>query len=174
MSRFGWAYVSTLLTGAVANGPTNSIQFNSGSQILSGSSNFTFDPATNFVSASNDILVGGQVISAGSIRSNGAIKGNYSTFSGNFNVANTSYFIGIDSNASAITASLLAANNYFGGQSLIFKDIGGKGSTNNILIKPSGSQTIDGASGGILITTNSGSITLISNGTNQFYIVASR
>ena len=47
MSRFGWAYVNSLVTGAVANGPTNSVQFNSGSQVLSGSSNFTFNPATN-------------------------------------------------------------------------------------------------------------------------------
>ena len=42
MSRFGWAYVNSSITGAVANGPTNSVQFNSGSQVLSGSSNFTF------------------------------------------------------------------------------------------------------------------------------------
>ena len=47
MSRFGWAYINSESTGAVANGPTNSVQFNSGSQVLSGSSNFTFDPATN-------------------------------------------------------------------------------------------------------------------------------
>jgi hypothetical protein len=173
MSRFGWAYVNDILTGSTAGGTNKSIQFNSGST-FSGSSNFTFDYTTNFVSASSDILLGGQVISAGSIRSNGGIKGNYSTFSGNFNVANTSYFIGIDSNASAITASLLSANNYFGGQSLIFKDIGGKASTNNILIKPSGSQTIDGATGGALISTNSGSLTLICDGSSQFYIVASR
>jgi hypothetical protein len=45
--RFGWAYVNSLVTGAVANGPTNSVQYNSGSQILTGSSNFTFNPATN-------------------------------------------------------------------------------------------------------------------------------
>ena len=79
MSRFGWAYVSSLSTGSSATpgGTDKAIQFNSGST-FSGSSNFTFDYTTNFVSASSDILVGGQVISAGSIRSNGAIKGNYS------------------------------------------------------------------------------------------------
>ena len=45
--RFGWAYVNSLVTGAVAGGPTNSVQYNSGSQVLSGSSNFTFNPTTN-------------------------------------------------------------------------------------------------------------------------------
>jgi hypothetical protein len=57
---------------------------------------------------------------------------------------------------------------------MIFKDIGGAAATNNILIRPSGSQTIDGATGGVLISTNSGSITLVSDGSNQFFIVASR
>lgn len=48
MSRFGWAYVSDLITGsAAAAGPTNSVQYNSGSGVFSGSNNFTFNPSTN-------------------------------------------------------------------------------------------------------------------------------
>lgn len=48
MSRFGWAYVNGLVTGsATAAGPTNSVQYNSGSGVFSGSSNFTFNPVTN-------------------------------------------------------------------------------------------------------------------------------
>ena len=65
MSRFGWAYVSSAITGSVANGPTNSVQFNSGSGVFSGSSNFTFNPTTNVltvvgtISASNYLGVSG-------------------------------------------------------------------------------------------------------------------
>lgn len=59
MSRFGWAYVSELITGSVANGPTNSIQFNSGSQILSGSESFTFDPSTTTVTLTGTLVVDG-------------------------------------------------------------------------------------------------------------------
>ena len=48
MSRFGWAYVNGVVTGsATAAGPTNSVQYNSGSGVFSGSSNFTFNPVTN-------------------------------------------------------------------------------------------------------------------------------
>ena len=48
MSRFGWAYVNGVVTGsATAAGPTNSVQYNSGSGVFSGSNNFTFNPVTN-------------------------------------------------------------------------------------------------------------------------------
>ena len=45
MSRFGWAYVSSVLlaTGTVANGPTGSLQFHNSSQTLSGSPNLTYN-----------------------------------------------------------------------------------------------------------------------------------
>ena len=66
MSRFGWAYVNDVITGsAAAAGPTNSVQFNSGSGVFSGSSNFTFNPSTNVltvvgtISASNYLGVSG-------------------------------------------------------------------------------------------------------------------
>ena len=66
MSRFGWAYINDIITGsASAAGPTNSVQFNSGSGVFSGSSNFTFNPTTNVltvvgtISASNYLGVSG-------------------------------------------------------------------------------------------------------------------
>lgn len=330
MSRFGWAYVNSALTGAVANGPTNSVQFNSGSQVLSGSSNFTFDPVTNKVTllgaitgstlvisasvvsastylgipaggsttpgdgdksiqfnsgstfsgsnnltfdyttntlfltgtlrADNLIVSSSQILKSGStifgddasdthqftgsilggvisgttgqfttitsqgstitgslivtnnitgsivtgstalfttltasnitasnrlqVGSNASIGGNivvfgsfaagYASYTGSFTVPTSSYFVGMSTTGSVITASLNSVATYRTGQTIIFKDIGGFGATNNILIKPSGSQTIDGATGGVLISTNSGSITLVSDGSNQFFIVASR
>lgn len=45
--RYGWAYVNDVITGSAAAGPTNSVQYNSGSGVFSGSSNFTFNPVTN-------------------------------------------------------------------------------------------------------------------------------
>ena len=310
MSKFGWAYVNSLITGAVANGPTNSIQFNSGSQVLSGSSNFTFDPVTNKVTllgaitgstlvisasvisastylgvstgipgdgdrsiqfnsgstfsgssnftfdyntntvyltgtlrADNLIVSSSQILKSGStifgndpanthqftgsilgniingttgqfttitgsvitgstalfttltssnitasnrlqVGSNASIGGNivifgsftagYTSYTVSFTVPSSSYFVGMSTTGSALTASLNSATTYRAGQTIIFKDIGGFGAINNILIKPSGSQTIDGATGGVLISTNSGSITLVSDGSNQFFIVASR
>jgi hypothetical protein len=278
MSRFGWAYVSSALTGAVANGPTNSIQFNSGSQILSGTSNFTFTAATSTVNivngnlfltsgtisssntlqaggaltvgglaslnngvsvlgnisgsgnlraagvaslnagvnviglisgsgnitagnqitaignisssaniiAGNQLTVGGlaslnnsaniigNIVITGSIRGTGGFKASYNTYTASYAVLNTDYFMAI-SGTTAVTASLTSATIYPAGQVLIFKDTGGSAATagRNIIIVPSGSQTIDGANGGVLISTNSGSITLVSNGSDQFFIVAS-
>lgn len=68
MSRFGWAYVNDVITGsAAAVGPTNSVQFNSGSGILSGSSNFLFDPATNKITLLGTLSGSSLIISASAI-----------------------------------------------------------------------------------------------------------
>jgi hypothetical protein len=72
MSRFGWAYVSSVLTGAVANGPTNSIQFNAGSSVLNGSSNFTFDPVTNTVYLTGALKADTLIISSSQIFKSGS------------------------------------------------------------------------------------------------------
>jgi len=246
MSRFGWMYASSELTGAVANGPDKSVQFASGSlQKISGSSNFTFDYTTNtlyltgtlradtlIVSASqifksgstifgddvadthqftgsiyNTTLVSGSTAQfttvtgstvtgstalfttvtgstitattltvnsnatvVGNILGSAALKAGYGTFSSNFVVASNSYFSGISAAVSAVTASFNAVSTYPSGQTMIFKDTGGTAGTNNILLKPSGSQTIDGATG-LIISVNSGSVTIVSDGVSSFYIV---
>ena len=276
MSKFGWMYASSELTGAVANGPDKSVQFASGSlQKISGSSNFTFDYTTNtlyltgtlradtlIVSASqifksgstifgddvadthqftgsiyNTTLVSGSTAQfttvtgstvtgstarfttvtgstvtgstaqfttvtgstvtgstalfttitgstitattltvnsnatvVGNILGSAALKAGYGTFSSNFVVASDSYFNGIFAAVSAVTASFNAVSTYPSGQTMIFKDTGGTAGTNNILLKPSGSQTIDGATG-LVISVNSGSVTIVSDGVSSFYIV---
>jgi len=319
MSRFGWMYANSAMTGTVANGPTNSIQINSGSQVLTGTSNFTYNPVTNTVtltglmtgsslvisasvisastylgivgggsstpggtnttiqfnsgstfsgstnliynyttnvlsgttvqftvvtasaysggsfigttvsgttaqftiltgstvtgstalfnvitasaysggsfvgstvsgttaqftsitasviSASGDIQTGGGLSVFGNINTQGrmsaqAIAGRYRTFAGNFSVATNSWFCAIDSSGAVVTASLGSSATYYPGQQMTFKDVGGFAGTNNILIKASGSQTIDGASG-VSLTTNSSSVTIISDGSSTFYIV---
>ena len=123
------------------------------------------------LTSSNEILIANNATIGGNILGSGAIKGAYATYTGSFTIPSNSYFVGISSTGSIVTASLSSATNYPAGQTLYLKDIGGNAAINNIRIQPSGSQTIDGATGGVIIASNSGSITLVSNGTNQFYIV---
>ena len=120
--------------------------------------------ASNQVQVANDIYVGGNIVGSG------GFKAAYATYTGSFTAAANSYFVGISTTGSVVTASLNSATNYPAGQTLIFKDIGGNAATNNIRIQPSGSQTIDGATG-LVISSTSGSATLVSNGVNGFYIV---
>ncbi len=89
-----------------------------------------------------------------------------------FTVSSTADILAINSSGSVITASLPAANTYIAGQRLSFKDVGGSGSVNNIAIQPSGSETIDGSTAGITITTNYGAIELFSNGVNSYHILS--
>jgi hypothetical protein len=147
------------INGANVNGVGDdwAIQFKDGATgTLTGSSNLTFTGSVLYLT--------------GNLYGTAAIKGGYSLYSSSVSIPNTSYFVGFYSNSGVLTASLLAANNYPQGQTLIFKDVGGYAGTNNILIKASGSETIDGASG-VSLTANSSSVTLLSNGSNGFYIV---
>lgn len=67
MSRYGWAYVNELITGSVGTGPVNSVQFNSGSGYLSGTSNFLYDPATNKLTLLGTLTGSSLIISASAI-----------------------------------------------------------------------------------------------------------
>lgn len=92
--------------------------------------------------------------------------------SSSFTASVTSDILAINSSGSVITASLLAANSYDAGYRLSFKDVQGHAATNNILIKPSGSENIDGSTSGILITTNYGAVEIFSNGVNSYHILS--
>jgi len=151
-------------------------QFTSVTGTLNGTASYALNAdlfdgrnSTTFASTGSNIFVGDQTVT-GSIYSTAAFKGGYNIYSSSVSIPNTSYFVGLISNTGVLTASLLDANNYPQGQTLIFKDVGGYAGTNNILIKASGSQTIDGASG-VSLTANSSSVTLLSNGSNGFYII---
>jgi hypothetical protein len=194
MSRFGWAYVNDVITGSggTPGGTDKAIQFASGST-FSGSTNFIFDYTTNilsltgttlisgsltatntltasFITASNKLEVGSNATIGGNILGSGALKAGYATYTGSFTVPTSAYFVGMSTTGSILTASLGSAITYPQGQTLILKDVGGYAGTNNILIKASGSETIDGASG-VSLTANSSSVSIISNGSNGFYIV---
>jgi hypothetical protein len=81
MSRFGWAYVNGMMTGTVANGPTNSIQINSGSGILFGSSNFIYNPSTNNVLLTGTLTTTSNIQGGGTLLITGA-----TTLSGNTDI----------------------------------------------------------------------------------------
>jgi hypothetical protein len=61
MGEFGWAYISCESEPEVANGPTGSLQFHSGSKLLSGSSNLTFLPSTNTLNLTGTFNLSGTI-----------------------------------------------------------------------------------------------------------------
>ena len=138
--------------------------------LVSGSTGRFTNITGSVVSASNQIQVANDIYVGGNIVGSAGFKAGYATYTASFTAAANSYFVGISTTGSVVTASLNSATNYPAGQTLIFKDIGGNAGTNNIRIQPSGSQTIDGATG-LVISSTSGSATLVSNGVDGFYIV---
>jgi hypothetical protein len=140
------------------------------SGIVSGSTGIFTTLTASVVTASSQLQVASDAYIGGNIVGSGAFKAGYLTYTGSFTAVANSYFVGISTTGSVVTASLNSATNYPAGQTLIFKDIGGNAATNNIRIKPSGSQTIDGATS-LVISSTSGSATIVSNGLDGFYIV---
>ena len=95
----------------------------------------------------------------------------WNAFNSNYNVVSTHDVMGIDTSGSVVTASLPGAADLSAGKRLVFKDVGGSGSVNNIVIQASGSQTIDGAST-VKIQANYGAITLSTDGVAAYYIIS--
>ncbi len=166
----GGSFVGTTVSGTTAQFTTIT-----GSTITGSTGLFTTITGSD-ISASNQLQVAGtsflnsNVNIGGNILGSAGFKANYATFSTSFTASSLSYFVGVSTTGSVVTASLNSAANYPAGQTLIFKDVGGNAATNNIRIQPSGSQTLDGATS-LIISNTSGSATLVSNGVDGFYIV---
>jgi hypothetical protein len=78
----------------------------------------------------------------------------------NFNIRDTQVFL-VDTNSSVVTGTLpgvTSLDNY--GATFTIKDSGGNAGTNNVVIEPSGSQTIDGGTAA-KIEINYGAITVV-------------
>ena len=135
MSRFGWMYANSAMTGTVANGPTNSIQINSGSQVLTGTSNFTYNPVTNTVTLAGVMTGSSLVISASVISAStylGIVGGGSSTpggtnttiqfnsgstFSGSTNLTynyTTNVLSGTTAQFTVVTASAYSGGSFVG------------------------------------------------------------
>ena len=61
MGEFGWAYISCETPPEIANGPTGSLQFHSGSRQLSGSSELVFLPDSNTLTLTGTLNVSGTI-----------------------------------------------------------------------------------------------------------------
>jgi hypothetical protein len=166
--------VVTLMQNNGAAGANTQVQFNNGNA-FAGSSNFTFNSATNqlavtSVSSSANISAS-FFIGDGSQLENVGGQSSYNSFTANFSVANDHDIIGVVTTGSAITASFALANQYGGGQRFTFKDVSGSCSgSNHIVIATSGGQKIDGQSL-VKIQTGYGAISIASDGVSNFYVV---
>ena len=61
MAEFGWAYISCENEPAVADGPTGSLQFHSGSKILSGSSDLIWLPDSSTLNMTGTFNLSGTI-----------------------------------------------------------------------------------------------------------------
>lgn len=135
--------------GSPALGPTGSLQFQTGSGGLSGSANLIF--------------------SASILKINGGLKLNRRLVSSTITASANDYFIGINSSGGAFEIRLLGASVLDNGQMLVVKDENGSTGTNNVTIRASGSQTIDGKNSIVLESPNA-SVQLYCDGTSKYFI----
>ena len=84
--------------------------------------------------------------------------------------ANSASYYVCDTSAAAVFIRLPAASGAAAGRFFVVKDIGGSGSTNNITVHITGTDTVDGASSHV-ISSNFGSATFISRGNSVAYDV---
>ena len=117
-----------------------------------------------------DHVVSGSTVTLAGVYRSTAFK------TSNFNVEHNDHFLFIDSSAGHVTASLQSAAAAGAGRELVFKDAAGyAGEVNNrIVIKPAGSDMLEGIADETKIEVLSGSISIISDGVGQYYIVGVR
>jgi len=163
---------STLSFATVAAGQ-NRIQFNDADQLAS-SANLTFNSTTNTLTTTQITAsshVSSSIYYGSGLGLTGVSKIGFNSFTASFNVTPQQSIAAISTSGSVVTASLSAASNYDVAQAITFKDIAGSASVNNLVIEPSGSQTIDGSNTGVKIELNYGSVTIASDGVSSFYII---
>ena len=170
--------LANAITGALSTltvaGNNGDIQIKNGAA-LQGSSNLNFNTSTNTLTITGRLSASVHISSSNfvgpGVNLTGVSKIDYTSSAGNFAVLPVHSLLGINSSGSVVTASFAAANSYQAGQTFTFKDIAGSGSTNHIVIKPSGSQKIDGNSV-VKIKANYGAVSIASDGASNFYIVS--
>lgn len=96
---------------------------------------------------------------------------NRTLISSSYDLKYTSYFIGVDTqNATAsITINLPLASGSISGRTFLIKDETGNCDNNNIILQPSGSDTIDGQSF-ITIESPYASLNLYTDGLSRWFI----
>ena len=195
MGEFGWAYVAGgAITGAL--GPTGSVLLKIGHLEISGSSKLIFNTANDtleingHLSASNTLTASNLYLP--DVASGTATTSSYLALDSNkklvltssSGVSTTSYsrtavtstvtasvsskILGVSA-SSGIDIRLPSAASYVAGQNFIVKDEGGNSNVNNITIRTSGSQTIDG-NNSIVLESPYAAVNIYSDGTSKFFI----
>ena len=173
------SYFQNALTFRSPAGTNTQIQYNNAGA-FGADSNLTFNSstqtfATTYISATN-VTASGHVSASvfygdgSNLSGVGGSSTSINVFTASFNVLNTYDVVGVSTSGSVVTASLPGASSLSSGQRLVFKDVGGSGSVNDLVIEASGSETIDGAST-LKITNNWGAATLVSDGVGQYFII---
>lgn len=151
------SYVLSMPYGAVAfasNGSNGWLVFSYDKTLYRTGESVTFE-AGSTLDVAGKLAIDGRVTAAGTIVDNTNTPYTVST-SGNTSV----YFC--FTGTSAVTINLPSAASAPAGSILIIKDAQGNGGTNNISIVPNGTDNIEGLNATKKITSNWGSITLIS------------
>lgn len=89
---------------------------------------------------------------------------------GDYTIADTDFYIGVNSAGGAIKITLPAATSFSSGQTWIIKDEGGNASSNNITVSASfGTNTIDGQNSIVLVSPYA-SVQVYCDGSIKYYI----
>ena len=119
------------------------------------------------------LTAGSNLTASNGIDIQGGVKYKFSPKNLNFTAGTNEYMFFVDVTGSIITGTLPPCGDVGGGKTYIFKDVSGSASTNNLVISGSTvsnvSQLIDGATQ-VKITSNSGSVTVTTDGSNWFII----
>ena len=139
------------LANIPALGPNNSIQFRNSQGLLTGSSVVQYNSSV--------------------LSLNGGLKLNRRTVTSHTTASTTDYYIGANTSASSaiIDVRLPLANNLNDGQTFVVKDEGGTANSYRIVVKTSGSDTIDGAAETSLLSPFS-AISIYCDGASKFFI----
>jgi hypothetical protein len=119
-------------------------------------------------------VFGGDVVTSGSFETEGAVRRNTRLKSSDFNVKSTDHFLFFNTSGGHVTASLESAATAGAGRVLVFKDVKGSADNNYIVIKPNGSDEIEGINDETKIKVASGSLSLVCDGTSRYFIFGER
>jgi len=156
--------------GASPGGDDTQVQFNSGGS-FDGDSKFTWNDGLEELAVSS--ISSSTYISASTVDIYTAIHFSQSaTQTSDFNVASPGIpCYRVDTSSAVVTASLPALASGMEGRWVNIKDIGLSASTNNVVVEPNGSDTIDGATS-LKIQANGGSVGLQADpDSTEWYIV---
>ena len=117
---------------------------------------------------------GGDLVISGSTHTGGAVHRKMLFKASNFIVGSDDHYIFVDTTSGHVTASLQTAAAAGAGRELIFKDVGGRADANFIVIKPPIGNKIESVPDELKIKVASGSISLISDGVENYYAFSAR